>query len=133
MFYDIDNYYGGDIGVSPTGDLGNVSGITRSQQRILRRLLTNPMQTNPDGSVLPPDYIFHPTYGAGLARYIGEPGKITEAVGRIKQQMVLEASVSQNPPPAISVEEIPNGLSVTIQYTDLETNQTTTLSFNVNQ
>lgn len=133
MLNDLDHYFGNDISASPTGDLGFVSSITRGQQRILRRLLTNPMQTNADGSVLPADYIFQPDYGAGLPRYIGEPGKVDEIIGRIRSQMQLEDSVAKNPPPQIRVQFIANGLSVDIKYTDLDTNIATSLSFDVTQ
>ena len=46
---DLNHYIGGDLSASNTGDLSSAPGLLRSQQRILRRLLTNPG-----------DYIFHP-------------------------------------------------------------------------
>ena len=62
---DLYQYFGDDIAASATGDLQPVAGIERGQQRILRRLLTNPREVLPDGSVLPPDYIFHRNMGRG--------------------------------------------------------------------
>ncbi len=131
--FDINHFYGNDIGVSPTGDLGSVSGLEKSQQRILRRLLTNPMETAPDGAVLPPDYIWHPEYGAGLGRFIGRAGSRLEAVGRIRSQMMLESSVAKFPAPDIRVDILSDGLAVNIAYTFTDTGQRTTLSFNINE
>ena len=39
---DISHYWGEDLGIGPTGDLGLAAGSPQVQQRILRRLLTNP-------------------------------------------------------------------------------------------
>ena len=39
---DIDHYIGGDIAISATADVNVATALTASQQRVLRRLLTNP-------------------------------------------------------------------------------------------
>jgi hypothetical protein len=130
---DIDHYWGSDASGSPTGDLGTVEVTSRGQQRILRRLLTNPRAVLPDGPVLPADYPFHPDYGAGLPRYVGlavDPGEI---VALIRGQILLEDSVARIPAPQITVSSITGGLSVAIRYTDAATSTPATLSFNVNQ
>ena len=44
------------------GDLAPAAGTLRGQQRVLRRLLTNPG-----------DYIWQPGYGAGLGQFVGKP------------------------------------------------------------
>jgi len=130
---DIDHFWGGDTGVSATGDLGTVEVTARGQQRVLRRLLTNPRAVLPDGSVLPPDYPFHPEYGAGLPRYVGVAVEAAEIVALIRGQILLEDSVARVPAPEIGVTAITGGLSVTIRYTDAATSTPATLSFNVNQ
>ncbi len=61
---DIYHYIGGDLSTSPTGDLRPVENTERGKQRVLRRLITNPG-----------DYIYHPTYGAGLGQKVGEVGQ----------------------------------------------------------
>jgi len=116
---DLDQTFGGDISVNNTHDLLLASGVTLCQERILRRLLTNPG-----------DYIWQPSYGAGLRQYVGSVGKINEIVRVIKTQMALEPGVS-NPQPAVTY--LQNGLSVTITFTDTQTQQPTILSFEVNQ
>jgi hypothetical protein len=130
---DIDHFWGSDAGVSPTADLGTVEGTSRGQQRILRRLLTNPRAELPDGSVLPADYPFHPDYGAGLPRYVGLAVDPAEIVALVRGQVLLEDSVARTPAPQITVSSITNGLSVAIRYSDASTGTPVTLSFNVNQ
>ena len=127
LLNDIDHYWGNDINVSPAGDLGVVSGVTRGQQRILRRLLTNP-----GDAFGPPDYPAHPDYGAGLPRQVGT----TDLAGikaLIRGQMLLEDSVARLPEPVITVTPITSGVSVAIRYTDAESRTPATLSFNVNR
>lgn len=118
---DINHYFGSDISTSATGDMAQASGTTRGTQRVLRRLLTNPG-----------DYIFHPEYGAGLARYIGAILNIEEIKALIIGQMALEESVSQFPEPDVRITSIQGGISVYIRYTDKESSSQATLSFNVN-
>ena len=59
--HDIAHQWGSDLLTSSVGDLASVSGPLLGQQRVLRRLLTNPG-----------DYIWQLDYGAGLARFIEE-------------------------------------------------------------
>lgn len=120
---DIYHYWGNDIVTSPTGDLQVVDGITKGQQRILRRLLTNPG-----------DYIYHPSYGAGLARFIGQAltvSKYSEIKGLITSNLYLEACVSRNPAPVVTLSANENVLFCTIKYTDSGTLLPQVLSFQV--
>lgn len=130
---DLYHYYSNDVLGSPSGDLQRIDGITKGQQRVLRRLLTNPQEVRPDGSVLPADYIWHPDYGAGLGRFVGSPQRIPELQALIKSQMLLEECVARIPAPVVKVTAIANGLSVDIKYTDADSNQPTSLNFNVSQ
>ena len=59
---DISHQFSADLSLSPTGDLATITAPQLTQQRVLRRLLTNPG-----------DYIWHPSYGAGLAAFVGQP------------------------------------------------------------
>lgn len=117
---DVSHFYGGDVALGPTGDLGRVSGVDRSKQRVLRRLLTNPG-----------DYIFHPTYGAGLGLMIGKVVDIASVVALIRGQMALEASVAQTPQPTVKASLIPNGIAVSVAYTALPDRQPAALAFEV--
>jgi phage baseplate assembly protein W len=111
---------GGDLSLTSTGDLTLSSGLTRSQERILRRLMTNPGE-----------YIFQPNYGAGLPQFIGQPLTVAKVRGVIRSQLLLEESVSHTPEPQIDVVAIPDGIAVSIRYTDANTGAPTALSFNV--
>jgi hypothetical protein len=126
---DLFHYWGTDLTASNTGDLLTVNGIVRSQQRVLRRLLTNPATPTTPG-----DYIFEPDYGAGLPQFIGQPFDRQKSVARIRGQMLLEDSVAPTPPPVINVAPIGTdntAFSVSITYQDAATNKQVTLSFNV--
>lgn len=122
LINDISHYWGSDIGVSAVGDLGLASDTLRGQQRVLRRLLTNPG-----------DYIFHPTYGAGLARYVGSTASVDEIKALIRGQMLLEEAVAKTPAPDIKVSRITSGVAVQVNYNDAPTGQPVVLSFNVSQ
>lgn len=123
ILYDINCNYGNDI-VAVAGDLSTVTGSVRSQQRVLRRLLTNP------GS-----YIWEPTYGAGLASFVGQ-ALSTDNYDQIKSlilsNMFLETSVSQSPPPKIFIQTIQNGVFVQINYNENPSQNPVVLTFNLN-
>jgi phage baseplate assembly protein W len=116
---DLFQYLGTDLSPSSTGDLLPVSGTVRGQQRILRRLMTNPG-----------DYIWHPDYGAGLPSYVGATIDMRQMKALIRGQIMLEASVAKTPEPVIDVQPIPGGMAVTIQYNDAQSNTPQSLSFN---
>ena len=123
---DLSHYIGGDLSPSGTGDMQTVSGILRGQQRILRRLLTNPG-----------DYIFQLDYGAGLPQYIGQLADIPKITALIRGQILLEDSVAKTPAPVVKVSAINGGVSggfsVEILYTDASTGEQTSLNFNVSK
>lgn len=123
MISDIAHYFGGDLAPGITGDLAPASGTLRGQQRVLRRLLTNPG-----------DYVFQPSYGAGLPQWIGRLLDVGKVSALIRSQILLEDSVAKLPPPVITVTQTPTdltGLAVRIAYNDAATNAPVVLSFNV--
>lgn len=110
--------FGGDLSVSPSGDLLLAGGSLQTQQRILRRLLTNPG-----------DYIWHPGYGAGLGQYVGEPGAPAAIAGTVKMQMLRETSVAKSPAPSVSAAMADDGtLTLSLSYTEAATQQTSALT-----
>jgi phage baseplate assembly protein W len=110
--------------VSSSGDVGTVSGAMLGQQRVLRRLLTSPG-----------DYIWQPEYGAGLARFIGQPVNPLQIRALVRSQIFKEAAVARQPEPVIEVQVAPGGAASTVyvylRYADAETNETQVLSFSV--
>jgi len=123
--FDLSHQWGNDLSVGPTGDLASVDGSFLSQQRVLRRLLTNPG-----------DYIWQLDYGAGLARFIGQPGNAAQIRAVVRSQIFKEAAVARTPEPTISVQFDPGGgtgtIYVQILYVDAPSGQTQVLSFAVN-
>jgi hypothetical protein len=124
LINDVSQFWGGDISasLSPTGGILPASGTVRGQQRILRRLLTNPG-----------DYIFHTDYGAGLPGYVGSVASVDEITALIRGQILLEDAVSRTPAPVITVTPIDGGISVQILYNDAPSGQPVALSFSVNK
>lgn len=118
---DLNLYVGGDLVASATGDLQAVTTQRRGEQRVLRRLLTNAGE-----------YIFHTDFGAGLPREVGNVRDLAKVKAKILSQLLLDDAVAQRPAPVITVRPISGGLSIAIQYTDANTQQASSLSFNVN-
>ena len=122
LLNDVNHWVGGDITVSPTGDLGLASADLRTQQRIVRRLVSNPG-----------DYIFHTDYGAGLPQKIGETLDVPALRGLIRAQILQEAGVAQSPEPQVDVAAITGGVSVRILYSSAITREPVSLQFNVSK
>jgi hypothetical protein len=119
---DISHVYGQDLVVSANGDLLTADSVNLSQQRVLRRLFTNPQ-----------DYIWQPGYGAGLPQKIGDPFDVETIQSIVQSQMYLESSVVRTPPPDIEVASFPNGMFVNITYTESDSNEPVNLNLPVGQ
>lgn len=120
---DLAHWFGNDLTVAANGDLLTVNEPFFSEQRIVRRLLTNPG-----------DYIWHNDYGAGLALYIGQPAAALTIKSVVATQIALEASVAQQPVPIIQVIDSLTGVfTVTINYFNNNINGMRTLSFSISQ
>jgi hypothetical protein len=118
---DLDHEWGGDLSTSNSGDLATVTGTLMGQQRVLRRLMTNPADPEFD---LPPDYIWEPEYGEGLPRLIGQIGQAGEIASRCKSGMAKEAAVAQTPPPQATVSPLatdPTAYEISLDYMDAST------------
>lgn len=113
--------FGGDLAVGPTGDLLLSGGTVLTQQRVLRRLLTNPG-----------DYIWQLNYGAGLGRYVGQPGAPSAIAGVVRTQIQLEAAVAESPAPSIEVAAQADGtVNLSIGYANALTGETSALTFSL--
>lgn len=118
---DLSHQFGADLSPGPTGDLATTSGSTLGQQRVLRRLLTNPG-----------DYIWNPGYGAGLAQFVGQPARTAQIRAVIRSQIFQEAVVARTPEPLVDVSVEPAGnVYVHLRYADAATGQTQVLAFTV--
>jgi hypothetical protein len=119
---DLNHYIGGDLSLTATGDLAMATDSLEGQQRVLRRLLTNPG-----------DYIWHPTYGAGLPGEIGKTLDVRRVKGIVRSQIFNEAIVSRSPDPNIIINAFYGGISARIQYNDNLTKKPVSLSFDINK
>jgi phage baseplate assembly protein W len=113
--------FGGDLSISPAGDIALVDGTDLTQQRVLRRMLTNAG-----------DYIWQLGYGAGLGQFIGQPGAPAAINGVARTQMLREAAVAQTPAPVVTTAAATDGtVTLTLRYADAATGQTNLVSFSV--
>ncbi len=118
---DLSLVFGGDLSVNATGDLQLSNGQALTQERVLRRLLTNPG-----------DYIWQLAYGAGLGQFVGQPGALAAISGVARGQMLQESRVASTPAPTISVAMNNDGtLTLNINYADAQSRQASALSFNL--
>lgn len=120
--------YGNDLALEQ-GDLAIASDEVLSNQRIVRRLLTTPIEV-----YNPPDYLDHPTYGGGLGRFIGKNATtsvVNEIKGVITSQMYLESTVGKNPPPKIEISGLPDKLSCRIEYTNILIDKQAVVQFSI--
>jgi hypothetical protein len=116
---DISHQFGSDMTSSPSGDLATAAGPMLGQQRVLRRLLTNPG-----------DYIWNLDYGAGLASFVGQPTQAPRIRALIRSQIFRESAVARTPEPVIDVQFDNAGtVFVHVRYADADTGSTQTLSF----
>lgn len=118
---DLFHVWGSDLSVGATGDFATAAGPLRGQQRVLRRLLSNPG-----------DYIWQPDYGAGLAKFVGGPGNEAQVRAVIRAQLFMEAAVARTPEPTVEVQATPSGaVYVHVRYADSVSGETQILSFSV--
>ncbi|MEJ0016744.1 MAG: hypothetical protein WDN25_09270 [Acetobacteraceae bacterium] len=121
---DASHRWGSDLVISSSGDIGAIGGASLGQQRVLRRLLTNPG-----------DYIWQLDYGAGLARFIGQPINPLQIAAVIRSQIFKEDAVARQPEPIIDVQVSPGGAAGTvyvyIRYVDAASSETQIVAFSV--
>ncbi|HQT66016.1 MAG: hypothetical protein B7Z78_06355 [Rhodospirillales bacterium 20-60-12] len=118
---DLFHNFGADLAIGPTGDLALSSGSLLTQQRVLRRLLTN-------GG----DYIWQISYGGGLAQFIGQPGSSGQISAIVQDQLARESRIAKTPAAQIDVAARVDGtVTLDIRYADSTTGQTQSLSFSL--
>jgi hypothetical protein len=115
------HFWGQDTQFSASGDDLTADGALEMEQRILRGLLTNPL-----------DDPFNPTYGAGLGRYVGQaltPEKYAAIKSSVLRVVMTEPDVQKTPPPDIAYQADNNSfLSATIRYVYAPTGQPRTIT-----
>ncbi|CAH2606511.1 conserved protein of unknown function (plasmid) [Rhodovastum atsumiense] len=115
---DLAHTMGSDLSVGATGDLALSTGSQAGQERVLRRLLTNPT-----------DYLWDLGYGAGLPAMVGQPANAQRIAAIARAQMRQEAAVASSPAPTVTVSAQDDGTVVaSIRYVDADTGETQTLT-----
>ena len=115
---DLCQLYGADLQIDATGDLLLAHGGELTQQAVLRRLLTNPL-----------DDAWNTNYGGGLGQFVGAPASTVQISAVIRAQMKLEASVSQNPAPSVQVLSARDGgVLASITYADIASGRDQSIS-----
>lgn len=111
---DLSHTYGSDFELSSTGGLLLlVDGGTLLEQRLDRRIFTNPKDDN-----------WSPDYGLGAPQYIGLPASSDRIKARILKNMRAEADVDLSQPINVVVTTSDTGLTTAdIQYTIKATQQ----------
>jgi len=89
---DIAHQWGSDLAFGPTGDLLVASQTVMTEQRILRRLLTNAG-----------GYIWNIPYGASLGGFVGSAVDARRLQALILHQLRLEPAVSTQLEPSVTV------------------------------
>lgn len=121
---EISHDFGNDLSLNSVGDISQAANAELSKQSIIRRLLTNPGE-----------YIWHPTYGAGIGRFVGEnlsSDNFDAIKNTIISQMLMEETVSQSPLPVITLKaENGSVLVCGITYYDAVLKNPHTISFKV--
>ena len=118
---DLSHVWSSDLSAGSSGDLATVTGSEAGQQRVLRRLLTNPG-----------DYIWQPDYGAGLGGYVGGLVSPSAIAATIRSQMYKEACVAHDPEPVVDVQTGPDGaVYVHVRYVDADTSNGQSVAFSV--
>jgi hypothetical protein len=122
MASDLFHWIGNDLAITPTGDIATVDDLLKGQQRVVRRLLT-----------YPGDMVFDAEYGAGLPLYVGEllHADVIEAVTRY--QIAHESQVARDPQAQVIVTPVFGGVQERIIYTDADSGNPVTLSFDINE
>ena len=113
--------WGGDLEIGPTGDIAVASVVDNLDEKIIRRLLTNPG-----------DYLWAPNYGGGLAAQIGSPVDLSALQANIRAQMEQEPLISPYPLPSVlvspTVSYSDDARVVTITYQSTDQNSSRSLS-----
>jgi hypothetical protein len=118
---DVSHVWGSDLSVGPKGDLALVKGEELGQQRILRRLLTNPG-----------NYIWHLDYGAGLGTFVGKTVSTSQIAAVIKGQVFMENCVAKSPEPQVTIDlpgYVDGGVFVQLRYTNAQSQDSQVLRF----
>jgi hypothetical protein len=102
--------WGGDFQINALGDLvlaqDTPTSPAATTQRMIQLILTNPRLLDGNGNPIGrADDLFHPDYGAGLNRDVGELGTagiLADLVARIQAGIALDPGIAAFPAPVVT-------------------------------
>jgi len=100
--------WGQDLVLTPNGSLATVDGWSQVRERIIRRFLTNPAQTLPDGSTTAADYIFHTDFGLGAGALVSQNPTATfmaDVVKRLTAAVLADPSLPPGSAPQVTATQ----------------------------
>lgn len=107
--------FGGDLVLTANGSIQTATGWDQVRERILRNLITNPLQTLPSGRITQPDYIFHVDYGFGAGSLVGQDvtvGFLEDLQSRIQTACSNDVAVDSSVPASVKFQEPSPGLLI---------------------
>ncbi len=110
--------WGQDFVLTSNGSLQMATGWDYIRQMLVRGLLTNPTNILPDGTPIPADDIFNPTYGVGAGSYVDQ--NITASIeGQLTQRVTTLATtipgINPNITPSVTFKKpAPHELQMTV-------------------
>ncbi len=97
-----------DLILSQAGGLVLAYDWDAMRQRIFRRILTNPVFRDTDGTIVPPGYFYHPLYGLGLKYVVGQVmtrDNKEKLKQRVTQGILEDAETDPSFLPEVSISE----------------------------
>lgn len=112
--------FGQDLVQSPNGGLLMAYGEDEVRQALERELLTTPALTLDDGTVVPAEFIWDPTFGVGLRVLIGQTayeGWLSAIKQKINNAVLSNPGVNSSIPPVIQVTQTGQLVTILVDYT----------------
>lgn len=116
----------GDFQLLPNGSIGFVGGVHRLEQRVIRRVLTNPREILANGVLVTSDYLFDQNYGTGATRIIGQPidpDAIAKLTAKIRAGVIVDEGVDSSQSPEITLFYLNQTLWAKVKCTLIDGNR----------
>ena len=113
--------FNSDLILTANGSVQFATGWDQVRQRILRRMITNPARTLPNGTSTAADYVFDPGFGFGAGALVGGDYSVNfleQLKNAIAQAVFEDADIDSSIPPTVVFQNPnPNTLYVIIGVT----------------
>ena len=107
-----------DFRLTPAGSIQTAVGWDAYRQRCVRRIITSPARTLPDGATTPPGDVFNPKFGEGLADLVDQPfdaDSLASVERSISNGILQDPDTNTSVPPSIIFQQpTPSQLNIFI-------------------